>query len=244
MSPVQAARTALVCILVFGIQARAAERRPVAVIEMSDLVRGTQLARELGNILNNHEVLKPVDDPELPGELMGPFTDEDADRAATVRDRKATADDLLRRGEFARAAAAASEAQANLRQMQPTEANVATYAELAFIVGNARLGERNPNAAASAFRLAHSLDPKFRPNAALTFPEVLDAFDKAIAGTPKVGTIKIIGTGRIVIDGVDKGEAQWQRDVPAGEHVVWRVGPDHEPRAVQIVVEAGDKAAD
>jgi hypothetical protein len=245
MSPARAASRAVVCIVIFGVViAHAAQRRPVAVIDLTESKAGEDLARELGNVLNNHQELRPVDDPAMPPNLMGQIVDEDADRVVTARERKQTAETELQDREFARAASTAEAGQGGLRYATPTPAVVKLYAELAFVVGHARFRERKPELAETAFRLAHELDPGFTPNAAMMLPEVATAFEAAKAATPEMGKIAVAGTGQIFIDGKEVDLVSRTRatfDVPAGTHVVWLVGPERDPRGTQVTVVARQK---
>ena len=238
MSAWLAARTA-VGYLVCGLAIAHAERRPVAVIDLSDSPSGEQLAKDLGNVLNNHAELKPIDDPTMWGELIGPIADEDLQRLDDVRARRQAADEAIQnRGDFVTAAATAETAQSLLLFATPTPQVLALYAELAFLAGNARLGQRRAADAALAFRLAHQLDPKFAPVAARTFPEVLQAFDAALRAPAATGAIAVSGTGRVVLDGAEVGTSPGSFEVPAGSHVVWLVGPERDPRGKQVVVGA------
>ncbi|HEY5936166.1 MAG TPA: hypothetical protein VIU61_16060, partial [Kofleriaceae bacterium] len=169
MSPGVAARMAAVCTLLIGVviaRAQPVLKRPVAVIDLSGEPQGEQLAKKLGVALIAHDELSPVPDPTLPGELSGPFLDEDADRISRTRTDRQSAEERLAAYQFASAASTARDAQDTLLRAHPTPAVVKLYGELAFVLGQARLGERKPNDAAAAFLLAHHLMPEFAPDPA------------------------------------------------------------------------------
>jgi len=245
MSPRLAARTAVVCILIFGTAIVRADRRPVAVIDLTNTAPGEALATELGNVLNNHLELKPIDDQTLFKNLLGLIVDEDAEHLTDARTFKQGAEERLAKFDFPGAAETATSGQDRLNSAAPTPAVVELYAELAFILGQARLGERSPKLAATAFRLAHQLNPKFTPNPARYLPEVVQAFDAARTAAG-IGKIDVRGSGRVFIDGKEAGTSlapggtAWF-DAPTGTHVVWLTGPDRNTRGTRVTVVAQQK---
>jgi hypothetical protein len=248
MSSRLAAGTAVVCTLICQVAAAWAQpvveraaRRPVAVIDLSETPAGEALAKALGNELNNHLDLKPIDDQSLFAELIGAFKDEDAERLEDARKAKLSAEQQLSQFNFPTAADHAISGQDTLAYATPTPAVVAVYAELAFVLGQARLGERKPKEAATAFALTHELDPGFVPDAARYLPEVVQAFEAARSVTPGTGKIAVTGKGRVTLDGKEVGESPAWFDAPAGPHVVWLTGPDRDPRARRVIVTAGRK---
>lgn len=242
MSPPRAALVAALCTLIAHVAIASAERRPVAVIDLSGVPAGEQLARELGNALNNHERLKPVDDVQLPVLLIGELVDEAAEPLARARTLLDDADQRLQRREFGDAAASAEAGQRALGDATPNRAVIAAYARLTFVLAQARLGQGQPDVAAATFRLVRQLDPEFAPDARRTFPEVIAAFEAANQAAPDPGKLKVTGHGRVVIDGRDAGAAGGTFDVIAGRHVVWLIGPERDPRAKQVAVVAGKPA--
>ena len=164
---------AAVCSLLIGVviaRAQPVLKRPVAVIDLSGDLEGEKLAKKLGLALLDHPMLSPVPDPALPGELMGAFVDEDADRIARTRTDKQSAEDRLAAYQFASAASTARDAQDTLLRAHPSPSVIKLYGELAFVLGQARLGERRPLEAAAAFRLAYHLMPSFAPIRPATSP--------------------------------------------------------------------------
>ena len=245
MSSRVAAWTAVVCTLLFGGAIARADRKPVAVIDLTDTQAGDELARNLGNVLNTHDQLRPVNDPDMPAALMGQIADEDFKAIAEARAAKQKAEEQLSPGsplfDFSNANKNASEAQDKLLTTAPTPAAVALYAELAFVVGHAQLGLRHPELAAQAFTLAHHLDPSFVPDGGRWLPEVVQAFDRARAASLVMGKIQVIGTGRVFIDGTEVGTSPAWFDVTSGDHVVWLTGPERYPVARRVTVVAEQK---
>ncbi|MEO8706797.1 MAG: hypothetical protein ABI867_42615 [Kofleriaceae bacterium] len=238
MSALLPARTAVLCYLVLGVSfAHAAERRPVAVIDLSDEAAGETLAGDLGEALNKHAELRPVDDPSMWKVLIGKIVDEDRDRIKEARESKIAAEASLERRDFATAASTADSGQTKLRFVMPTPPVLALYAELSFLTGFARLGLRKPAEATAAFRLAHDLDPTFMPDSLRVLPEVIEAFELAKQQKPVFGTIAVEGSGsRVFIDGKElTRETNWY-PATAGMHVVWLAGPDRDARATVVTV--------
>ncbi|MBS1121142.1 MAG: hypothetical protein H6Q90_3370 [Deltaproteobacteria bacterium] len=249
MSSRLAARTVVVCTLICQVAIAWAQpaseapptRRPVAVIDLTETDAGEALAKDLGNELNNHLDLKPIDDQSLFAELLGAFKDEDADRLEDARKSRLSAQQRLSQFDFPTAAEHAIAGQDALAYATPTPAIVAVYAELSFVLGQARLGERKPDPAAAAFALTHQLDPGFTPDAARYLPEVVQAFEAARSVSAGIGKIAVTGTGRVWIDGKAVGDAPAGFDAPAGQHVVWLTGPERDPRAKRVTVIAQRK---
>lgn len=239
MSRGLAARWAVVCILVLGMTTvAAAQRRPVAVIDLAGEARSDaeKMADAVGRILANHRELMPVGDPRLPGELIGPLEDHDGATLQQAWQAKATAEQQLANFQFALAAQTVERAQDGLRTVVPTIAAVQTYAELAFLLGQARLGERNPAAATAAFTIAHRLAPAFVPDPVRYLPEIIEAYDAAKSKPSPTVKLAVTANGRVWIDGQDAGNAPVEVDVLAGLHVVWVTGPDRETRGKQTSV--------
>jgi hypothetical protein len=243
MSPRRAARAAVVYTLIFGVTWASAQpvRRPVAVIELSDTAPNQELAKAINAELNNSADLKPLD-AALATELYGAMLDEEGQSLDSARRQKQTAEDQVGAYNFPAAAKAAQDAIERLWKTPPTPQVLGLYAELAFILGVARFGERKFDKAADAFRLAHALAAGFKPDAIRYVPEVVQAYETAIkAKPPALGKIDVAGTGRTVIDGREVGTAPAWFDAPAGTHVVWLVDTERHPRAKQVVVIAGQK---
>jgi hypothetical protein len=217
--------------------AQQGDRRPVAVIELADSPQGSELARGLGNVLNQHRDLRPVDDVTMWSELIGPIDDEEQLRYDRALDEKSAVTAALARGDYAQAGRIAESGQGLLHFVRPAHRVLALYAELAFLRGYALLGERKADPAVLAFRLARQLNPRFAPDAARTLPEIVQAFEIATRAAVPTGTISVGGTsGRVVIDGTDVGNAPAWFTTSAGLHVVWVVGVDRDPRGKLVEV--------
>ncbi len=240
------ARVALTCTLVLALaggDARAedpAKRRPVAVIELSDSPDGLALAKQLGQELNNDEALKPIDQLTLQPVLIEPTVEEDAAAIADARRYRQAAEDEISSYKFGDAARTAQAGLDRLASTTPTPAVTGPYAKLSFSLGAALLGERDAKQASLEFQLAHAIDPAFKPDAIRYLPEIVEAYESAIAAPRPSGKIDVTGTGRVYLDGRDTGaDAPSTFDVPAGAHVVWLVGTDRASRSQRAVVEAG-----
>lgn len=242
MSARLAASAVVVCVLAWTAAIARAERRPVAVIDVSGDVTTQQVARQLTNELQNHPELRPIIDMTLTGALVGDFDNDDRraiERAQAARDK---AEDFLSRFEFATAGIHASSGHDDLHTVLPTARVVTLYAQLAFIRGQAQLGERKPDDAAAWFALVHRLDPAFAPDPARYLPEVVQAFNAAKPGLPGAGTINITASGRIWLDGREVGVAPGPIAAPAGVHVIWLTGDERLTRGARVTVAASTAA--
>ncbi|HEU0037240.1 MAG TPA: hypothetical protein VFQ53_41805 [Kofleriaceae bacterium] len=218
-----------------------AERRPVAIVNLTETDAGMELARALGNEVNQHAVLGPID-AVLAGELMskaGP--DDQTRRLRDAHDAIRAAEQQLERFEFKSAEGTVQAAQSALLSATPTGEVVATYAELSFLLGHAYLGLRDNRQAAAAFALAHRVDPTFQPDEGRYLPEVIRTYNATKAGQTATGTISVTGTGTVVIDNQEVGTAPAWFPATAGDHVVWLIGPDRDPRGKKVTVAAKQK---
>ncbi|MBA2539761.1 MAG: hypothetical protein H0V17_09020, partial [Deltaproteobacteria bacterium] len=194
----------------------------MAVIELGDFQANRDLAGKLAVELNNHEALKPIDDAIAPAVLVEAFQDEDGDYLARARKAKQDADEQVAAYSFPTAASMASNGLELLRFVTPTAKVVNLYAELSFILGAARLGEKNPKAATEAFRLVRTVEPAFKPDAIRYLPEVVQAFEAAVRSAPTgKGKISVTGEGRVFLDGREIGNSPQWFDAPSGPHIVW-----------------------
>lgn len=250
MSPGVAARMAAVCTLLIGVviaRAQPVLKRPVAVIDLSGEPTAEQLAKKLGVALIAHDELSPVPDPALPGELIGAFVDEDTDRITTTRSDKQSAENRLAAYQFASAASTARDAQDTLLRAHPTPTVVKLYGELAFVLGQARLGERRPADAAAAFLLAHQLMPELVPDPARYPPDVVQAFEAAKSDAKQMGKLVIRGSGKAWVDGREIGVASAASspatELRVGLHIVWLTGPQRRPEGTVVRVKAGVETA-
>ncbi|MBA3395132.1 MAG: hypothetical protein H0T89_20965 [Deltaproteobacteria bacterium] len=237
---------ALWSILIFGIAGVStahADRRPVAVIDLSGEPTTVELARQLHTELANHPDLQALADPAISAELYGENPDEDGFKLKDARLAKDDAEAQLARFEFGLAANSAARGQAELHLVAPIGTVTALYAQLAFVLGQAQLGLRRPAEAGEAFALAHRLDPALAPDPARYLPDIIGAFDAAKARYAGTGKLVISGAGRLWIDGKDSGVAPVEVTAEAGPHVVWLTGAERESRAARVVVEAGKTAS-
>lgn len=238
------ARWAVVCILVMGMSTvAAAQRRVVAVVDLAGEAGSPAEARakELATVLANHRELMPIVDPVVSAALIGPLEDHDGATLQLAWQSKTIAEQQLGNFQFALAAQTVERAQEALHTVVPTAAAVQTYAELAFLLGQARLGERNPSAASAAFTVAHRLAPTFAPDPVRYLPEIIEAFDAAKSKVVQSVKLAVTATGRVWIDGQDLGNAPVEVDVLAGLHVVWVTGATRETRGKQVSVPAAAK---
>jgi len=238
MSPGLAARTLFVCVVVLGGGISHADRRPVAVVDLSGAPEAAQLAKAIRAELNNHPDLEPVVDTLDETALVEPLADED--RAALTDAARAHHDAEVQRAQFKHASAIslARTGQERLLVVSPP-ATVALYAELTLTLGMALFSDGDP-AAAGAFALVHRLAPGRKLDPAIELPDLVDAFEAA-RSLPGNGEIEITGTGVVYVDGVELGAAP--RVVPAGVglHYVQLAGPERETRGMPVVVTAGAK---
>jgi hypothetical protein len=254
MSARLAAASALLCTLFGAGRVRAedpagepfptrSQARPVAVIELSDTEPGRLLARAIHDSLNERDDLKQLDLAVQPA-LIDAITDLEAQRLDDARKLKQGAEDDLSSYKFPDAGTKAEQGQMKLHLVAPTPAVTALYAELSFVLGAARLGERKNAEAQGQFRLAHLINPAFKPDAIRYLPEVVQAYEVAIKAKVPPGMVAVSGTGKVVLDGREVGElfgSSQRVDSIAGPHVVWLVGSDREPRGDQKLVEPNRK---
>lgn len=236
------ARVVILCILMFGVPIAHAERRPVAVIALSEDPTTTKLAADLFVVLLGHPELQPITDATIPPELYGPFRDDDFDRIAAAVTAKHSAEAALVGYRFELAHQSAGEGQNELHRVNPTAAVLALYAQLSFVRGQALLGI--PAQAAEApieLARAHRLDPTFAPDPARYLPDVVQAFDAAKKRWTGKGTLSVVGHGRLWIDGRETGTAPADVEVDAGPHVVWLTGADRVTAGDHAIVVAGKK---
>jgi len=234
MAPVMAAPRAVLCAcLLMGTIAHA-ERRPVVVVDLSEagLPPGdpaatelTVVAKEIREYLLNHEALSRILDPTLEQILLvEPLWNEDKAALDEVRPFKQRAENALAEFNFANAADEAANGMDRLRKVNPAAA-VSLYADLAFVLGQARLGEKKLDLASRAFVLVHRLQPNRRVDSSRYLDEVVAAYAKA-QPAPATLTVEVQGTGRVWIDGVAVGDGTGTYPVGPGDHVVQLTGPD------------------
>jgi hypothetical protein len=207
----------------------------VAVIDLSgDPSQAmTDLARDIKRALTNHEELIPVLDPTLEQTLRGVLLqDENKDALDEARAAKEAAENALAEFSFADAAKHAVTGMDKLNNVDPAAA-IALYADLAFVYGQAKLGEKNPQETNLAFAFVHRLQDRRRVDPSRYLPEVVTAYDKA-RPAPATLSLDVRGTGRVWIDGVAVGEGDGTYKVGSGWHLIQLSGPDREPRGIRI----------
>ena len=238
------ARVALVCTLVFGVSIARAERRPVAVIDLSGDPVTEKLAADLNPLLVGHPELQPIADASIPPELYGKFVDDDHDQYVKAGTNRENAEMSLARFELPNAEQLAGTGKEQLQLAFPSTKVLMLYSQLAFLRGQAMLGiPRQAADAPEEFALAHRLDSGFVPDAARYLPDVVQAFESAkkLPRWQGKGTLTIIGSGRVWIDGREQGTAPAEVEVDAGPHVVWLTGDDRTTSAKEVVVDIGKK---
>ena len=240
------ARVVVVCSLIFGVAIARADRRQVAVIDLSGDEVTRKLAEDLNPVLVAHPELQPITNATIPPELYGKFLDDDFEKITTAANAKETAQSSLANYRFEIAQQNANNGQEELRRLMPStpvdrDRVIKLYAELAFLRGQALLGI--PGQAAQAthqFALAYRLDPSFVPDAARYLPDVVQAYDAAKRRWSGKGILQVVGAGHLWIDGKDAGTAPTEIEVDAGPHVVWLTGADRlTAGAPAPIVEAG-----
>src|SRR5512138_2597005 len=95
MSPGMAGRTAIVCTLVAWVAIAHADKRRVAVIDLSGDDKAQELAKRIGDELTNHSELQIIFDQTVIGDLMGPYVEENATDLAAAQQMKRLIDDQL-----------------------------------------------------------------------------------------------------------------------------------------------------
>jgi len=235
MAPGLVARMVAGFVLVFAGTTHA-ERRAVAVIDLSASDLAKDLASDLSAALNNHADLKPLDNPQFNAALQGRFDDEDAPHVLRATQYKQEAEDFLANTDDGNAANKARDGMDELASVQPTSQNLGLYADLAFAYGQALVGLRKPNDASLAFQLALRLDPQRSPDPTRYQPNIIAAYKAAAAKPAIAAKIIVKGEGRVWIDGVEQGPAGNTFDTTEGLHLVQLTGTDRETRGDRTTV--------
>ncbi|MGE0872922.1 MAG: hypothetical protein AB7P03_30485 [Kofleriaceae bacterium] len=242
MSPAMAARWLIVCVALFGATRAHADRRPVAVINLSSELPARELTAKLEVELSVHPELRTLPRSTDAAALVESVDDDDRPRLERARVDLIRARDELTQFNYAQAASKALEGHAELHFATPSyrapdgTSTLQLYADLAFELGRAWLGEGKQLDARKAFALVHGMDPNRTLNAAMYLPEVVRAFEQARGSTATTGTLEISGNGHVWIDGSEVGVAPGKFTVPAGLHVVWLIGAEREPRGRGVTV--------
>jgi len=236
MAPGLVARMVVCSLLAIAPRAYA-ERRPVAVIDLTASTPARQLASQLTSALNNHAELKPLDNFTFNSALQGDLADEDAPRLAAARRHKAEAEEALgQQLDDANAVRAAIAGMDELENAQPTSEMLGLYADLAFAYGQALVGLRKPNDASHAFQLAKRLDPLREADGRLYPPNIVQAFTAAANKQIVAAKLVVRGSGRVWIDGIELGPAGQNFETSEGWHLVQITGADRETRGARVLV--------
>jgi hypothetical protein len=223
MSP---ARVVVVCAIVaMAMDARADDRRAVAVIALTKDPAAGGLHNALYDALQTHWALRALGDPDKDSALAGPLIDEDANKLADLQRIKTSVDDLQGRIRYDEARREADRGLELVAKVTPSKAG-AVAAELAFQHGLAELSLRKTNDAYKWFALVHRLDPMRRPDAERYDPDIANAYEKAQATKPARYKLEVRGSGRAWIDGIDAGPAPGTYEVDDGWHLVQLAGPE------------------
>lgn len=213
-----------------------AQRRAVAVIDLSGAETAKDLARDVSAALNNHADLKPLDNPTFNAALQGPFDDEDAPHLLRASQYKQEAEDFLANVDDQNAANKARDGMDALANVRPTAKMLGLYADLAFAYGQAQIGLRKQADASLSFQLAHRLDPSRAPNPMRYQPNIIAAYKAAVDQPVKVAKVIIKGEGRVWIDGIEQGAAGNLFETSEGWHLVQLTGPERETRGDRAIV--------
>jgi hypothetical protein len=256
MSPGLAARSAIVCAIVCSalsahaqapgarpaaptalVEQRPAVRRFVAVIDLTGDERTSKIAEDLHNALLDHAALKPIGEAF---DLKGSYLDEDSPILRQAEDHRDRALRELGNHQLTGALAAAQYGQDALRKVVPTQAVMAMYADLALVVGAARLGDKKPTEAQAAFALCDRLVPGRKLDDNTTTLDVIAAFDAARTAAAKAVKVPVMikGSGRAWVDGKELGPTGVY-DLTVGPHVVWLTGSERITAGQEVNIVAG-----
>ncbi|MGE0549607.1 MAG: hypothetical protein AB7R00_21245 [Kofleriaceae bacterium] len=214
----------------------------MAVINLSSDLPARELAAKLEVELSVHPELRTLPRSTDAAALVESVDDDDRPRLERARVDLVRARDELTQFNYSQAAAKALEGHAELHLATPSyraadgTSTLRLYADLAFELGRAWLGEGKQLDARKAFALVHGMDPNRTLNAAMYLPEVVRAFEDARAMTATTGTLQITGSGHVWIDGSEVGVSPGKFTVPVGFHVVWLIGAEREPRGRSVTV--------
>jgi hypothetical protein len=219
-----------------------AQRRPVAVIDLSGEPAVEKLAKDLERELNGHPELSQVVDSTLSSELIGQPADDDRRRLDQAVTSLSSAQAELEKFSFTSAAIHTSTAESALFEVTPSLA-VTLLADLAFVQGRTRLGQSDGPAALEQFALSYRLNPKRVLDPARVLPEEVEAWKKAQVAVQGTSTLSVKGTGRLWVDGVDLGPVGGPVEVVPGLHVVSLSGPERQTRTKTVRAAAGTAQA-
>jgi hypothetical protein len=212
------------------------ERRQVALIDLVGDEEAGALGRTFAAELVRHRELAPLADASIAATMIGPLVEEDSAAIESARRALADAGDALARFELSVAAARAIAGQAELNNVQPTPAATRLYAELAFVLGQAKLSDGDGPAARSSFLLTQRLAPDWTLDPARYLPDVITAFRQALRSGGGRVPLQIRGQGTAYIDGQLAGTAPLSLEVAPGPHVVQLFGASRLARGARIEV--------
>ncbi len=230
---------AIVCIAAIAGVAYA-DRRPVAVIDLTGGGDGAGFASFVTRKLSNHPDLTMAGSPTVQAALVGPLLDEDGPHLVSAASQLATATQAIEDIKFADADAAGKLGEGELLLVTPSAA-AKPYADLAFARGLAELGA-GQGAASAELALAARLDPGRQPDPGRYTPDVIRAYVKASTAATVKQSLAITGSGRAWIDGVAVGDAPGTFQVTTGRHIVQITGDDRETRGAVVDVVAAQAA--
>ncbi|HET9625326.1 MAG TPA: hypothetical protein VFP84_28355 [Kofleriaceae bacterium] len=211
-------------------------RRPVAVIDLANDQSVRDVAYKVLDLLAAHVELAPpaISDGAALVDKLPP--DDELLLIAAQRKRIAAEQNLAQRN-FREAAIDAVDGQDILLRVTPRTA-ISLYADLAFALGQSRLGEKRDADAREAFALTYRLDPHRTLDDLHYLPEVIQTFEAAKQGSSEQGKISVHGTGQVWIDGAEVGTAPGEFSVALGRHVVWLTGQMRETGGKEVLVTA------
>lgn len=228
---------ALGLLLAGGARAHA-DRRPVAVVDLANEPATRELADELRAALDVHSELRTLPSSTDDAALIDRITDPDSAPLQRALAQKSLAEAQIQAFDHQRAIAYAREGQRELLTVTPSLAKK-TYADLAFVVGEALVAEQRLAEATVEFGVSYRLDPRTLDPVRFV-PDVINAYGAARAASTTKGKLEIKGTGTVWIDDDEIGLAPGTFDVVSGEHVVWLTGVERETRGKDhILVTAG-----
>lgn len=212
-------------------------RRSVAVIDLANDQSVRDVAYKALDLLASHVELAPpaISDGAALVDKLPP--DDEFLLIAAQRKRIAAEQNLAQR-DFREAAISAVDGQEILLRVTPRTA-ISLYADLAFALGQSRLGEKRDAEAREAFALTHRLDPHRTLDDLHYLPEVIQTFEAAKQGSPEMGAIAVRGSGQVWIDGTEVGTAPGEFPATLGRHVVWLTGMMRETGGKEVLVSQG-----
>ena len=212
-------------------------RRSVAVIDLANDQSVRDVAYKALDMLASHVELAPpaISDGAALVDKLPP--DDEFLLIAAQRKRIAAEQNLAQR-DFREAAIDAAEGQEILLRVTPRTA-ISLYADLAFALGQSRLGEKRDAEAREAFALTYRLDPHRTLDDLHYLPEVIQTFEAAKQGSPEMGAIAVRGSGQVWVDGAEVGTAPGEFPVTLGRHVVWLTGLMRETGGKEVLVTQG-----